>query len=440
MRFFYPLIAAIGLGACASTVEPPPVASAKAAIALEARADALFAAPAASHDLSGTLLVRSNGRTVFERRYGYADWQLGEEHAAQTRYAAASVTKGLTAAAVVELARAGKLGLDDPVAKFLPALAQLPGISIAQVLDHTAGLPRDLPDGWQAASVAHWLAANPDALGPVGEEAYSNVGYSLLAEIVEAVSGESFAGFVEASVLGPAGMDESVIDPATPPAGLASPYTAGPEPSGVMTAPDAPLEPGASGLVTSPRDLALWAEALAGGAYPEFFVPDDPLGSVDRGSAALGEYISVQGSLPGYSANAIAWNGGRDSVVFVGNLFSYPALSMKADLRALVGMEEVAAKTVRPAAVRETGLHTSLLGRYDSADFGPVEILKDPQTGSFRLQMIGKPAFWSFHLTSVDQGFHWRAFDRLIELRAGEAVMLRRGREEAKPMARRIAD
>ena len=437
MRYVASFIAAVGLGACVPTAEPLPATRSSPAIALEARADALFASPAAGHDLSGTLLVRSNGRTVFERRYGYADYDTGEAHSVHTRYAAASVTKGLTAAAVIKLVRAGALDLDDHVAKFLPALAPLPAVSIAQVLDHTAGLPRDLPDGWQSASVSDWLAANPDALGVAGEEVYSNVGYALLAEIVEAASGEKFSRFVEASVLAPIGMDESVIDLDATPPGLASPHTAGPEPSGVMATPDAPLEPGASGLVTSARDLALWAEALAGGAYPEFFVPDDPLGSVDRGSAALGEYVSVQGSLAGYSANAIAWNKGRDSVVFVGNLFSYPALSMKADLRALVGMEEVAMKTIRPSAVQETSMHRALLGRYDSADFGPVEIFEEPQTDTIRLKMIGRPAYWSFHLTPIETGFHWRAFDRLIELRAGETVMLRRGREEPELMARR---
>ena len=393
---------------------------------LEVRADALFGAAARTRDLSGQLLVREAGRTVLIRNYGFSDFDDRVPHDPDTRYSAASITKSLTAAAVVQLVRAEKLDLTVPVAEYLPQLEGATIASVSQVLDHTAGLPRDLPDPYAGGSIAGWVARNRDRLGPLGEERYSNVGYALLAELVESVSGKPFGQFVATEVLGPSGMKASMIalGEASDHRGGAKGYTAGPEPSGVMSAPSVPLETGASGLIATAEDLATWAEALAAGAYPEFFEAEDPLGSVDRGNASIGEYISLQGSLPGYFANAISWNGGRNSAVFVGNMFSSPALTMKRDLLALVGDEAVALRAPGPEAVEAGALHQELAGHHASESFGDIAIERSAD-GAYRLRMIGRPAYWSFHLTPVAAGLHWRAFDRLFVAEAGSVAMTR---------------
>ena len=425
MRLALTLAASLALAGCA-TVPPPAAPSSVEASRLSARADTLFEQRARDHDLSGALLVRHDGQTVLRRTYGYADWEAERPHDAATRYSAASITKGLTAAAVVKLSRAGQLDLAAPVARYVPALAGLPPFTVTQVLAHEAGLPRDLPDDWAGGTVSAWLASYPDTVGPLGEEHYSNVGYAVLAEVVAAASGRAFTDYIATEILRPAGMTDSALVEGTAAdvANGSKGYSPGPAPLDVMPAIEAPLEPGASGLVATADDLALWVEGLAKGAYPEFFVPDDPLGSVDRKTGAIGEYISVQGSLPGYFANAIAWNGGRDSVVFAGNLFAAPALSMRDDLLALVGDTALAATPPRPAEIAPTAAHTALLGRWRTDDFGDVLIARSGKDGSYRLSMIGKPAYWSFHLTPIAGGFHWRAFGRIVE-RQGDAVTMR---------------
>ena len=366
------------------------------------------------------------------KSYGFADFGDRIPHGAQTRYSAASITKGLTAAALIRLVRSGQVDLAMPVAVYLPDLKGATTASLAQVLDQMAGLPRDLPDNYAGRSVARWVAENRDRLGPVGAERYSNIGYALLAEVVENVSGQKFANFVESQVLVPQGMRASKIGKgeASDYTSGAKGYTAGPDPSGIMPAPSAPLEIGASGLISTAQDLAIWAEGLASGSYPEFFEAEDPLGSVDRGEDAFGEYVSVQGSLPGYFANAISWNNGRNSVVFVGNLFSAPALTMKRDLLALMADEPLVSRASRPEVVAAGETHSGLAGQYVSETFGDIAIERD-RHGNFRLRMIGKPDYWSFHLTPVALGLHWRAFDCVFVPGADGVSM---GRRDGSPI------
>ncbi len=414
--------------ACAATPPRAPASPALAVVAedpqLAARVDAYFAPLAAHADLSGTLVVMRGERPVLVRHYGYADWPARRAHTLDTRYSAASVTKGVVAATLVQLERAGTVSLDQPVGRWLPALADRPGMSLRAVLHHSAGLPRDLPDDFPIgeAEVATWLAAHPDRLQTPGKERYSNVGYALLAEVVSRASGRPFEEVARDLVLRPAGMDESqvALQTADHVPGGALPYTAGPEPEGVMTPVPAPLEIGSSGLVTTATDLARWARTLADGAYPELFVDEDPLGSIDTGRDDNGEFVAVQGTLPGYSANAIAWRGSDLAVSYTGNLFDYPVLRMGRTLRGLLGATPPTPPPVRPGAVPLSASHRALAGRYEHPDFGTLRIDEVPGRGGMTLTMPGKPAYWSFHLTPIaDGGLHWRAFD--VVFRAGES-------------------
>ena len=217
----------------------------------------------------------------------------------------------------------------------------------------------------------------------------------------------------EARVLLPAGMGHSMIrlQTAGHVAQGAQPYTPGPPPTDVMTPVPAPLEMGSSGLITTAADLARWVRTLADGAYPELFVEDDPLGSIDAGSDGQGAYVAVQGTLPGYSANAIAWRDNDLTVSYLGNLFDYPVLRLAGTLRALLGDQPPTPPAARPRAIALGFEHRALAGRYTHPDFGPIAIADRPERGGMTLSMPGKPAYWSFYLTPIaDGGLLWRAF------------------------------
>ena len=137
-----------------------------------------------------------------------ADLEHDVPNRPDTIFEAGSVSKQFTAAAVLLLARDGKLSLDDPVRKYVPELPDYgTPVTIRQMLQHTSGL-RDWGNvediaGWPRGTRVYTHAHVLDILGrqepldftPGTRWSYSNSGYNLAAIIVARVSGESFAEF-----------------------------------------------------------------------------------------------------------------------------------------------------------------------------------------------------------------------------------------------------
>ncbi len=127
----------------------------------------------------------------------------------------ASVTKLATALAVLRLVDAGAVGLDDPLARFLPdAASAQPGVTVRKLLCHTSGLPIDLPaeaapyaPGLDWPTLARGCVAASLETPPDERVQYSNVGYGLLAVLVERVTGQVFSAALAALVLDPLGVE-----------------------------------------------------------------------------------------------------------------------------------------------------------------------------------------------------------------------------------------
>ncbi len=190
----------------------------QAAPSLEQKVDATFAAwtPATPGCAVG---VSSGGTIVLEKAYGMADLEHDVRNVPDTIFEAGSVSKQFTAAAVLLLAREGKLSLDDPVRKFIPELPDYgKPLLIRHMLNHTSGL-RDWGEvegiaGWPRTSriythahvldiVSHQKALNFE---PGTNWSYSNTGYNLAAIIVSRVSGQPFADFCRSRIFQPLGM------------------------------------------------------------------------------------------------------------------------------------------------------------------------------------------------------------------------------------------
>src|SRR5687767_5115081 len=163
--------------------------------------------------------VGVKGKPVLERAYGLADLEREVENAPDTIFEAGSVSKQFTAAAVLLLARDGKLAIDDPVRKYVPELPDygVP-LTIRHMLTHTSGL-RDWGSvagigGWPRTTRVHTHGHVLDILSrqkalniaPGTNWSYSNSGYNLSAIIVSRVSGQSFADFSRDRIFKPLGM------------------------------------------------------------------------------------------------------------------------------------------------------------------------------------------------------------------------------------------
>lgn len=164
---------------------------------------------------SGFARVTRGDEVLFERGFGLADREAKRAWEAGTLTTLGSITKPLTATLVLKLAEEGKLSVDDPLAKHLQEVPEdKRGITLAHLLTHSAGLfelSREVPD--------HEWIAREDFLGTVFEAPlqfapgeryeYSNSGYSVLAAVIEKVTGESFDHALRARVLAPGGARES---------------------------------------------------------------------------------------------------------------------------------------------------------------------------------------------------------------------------------------
>jgi len=216
------------------------------------------------------------GEPVVRAAYGTADLEHDVPITPDTIFEAASVSKQFTAAAVLLLARDGKLSLDDPVRQYIPELPQsAAAVTIRQMLHHTAGL-RDWgylsnlagsPRGARIHTHAHVvdILSRQRALNfPPGTQwSYSNSGYSLAAILVSRVSGMTFPDYTKARIFEPLGMrDTSWRDDWTR---IVKRRAVGYSERQGTFAIDMPFENvyGNSGMLTTISDLLKWNENFA---------------------------------------------------------------------------------------------------------------------------------------------------------------------------------
>ncbi len=165
-------------------------------------------------------LVR-DGQIVYTAAYGDADKRAGRKMSVDMPMRVQSISKSVTAWAVLKLAEEGKLNLDDPIEKYLngwklPASDYpLDRVTIRQLLSHTAGLP--LGDVFTLYSPDEAMPSLEESLTktailfqlPGKSFSYSNVGYNLLELMVESVTGRDFAEYMKTEILNPLGMYHS---------------------------------------------------------------------------------------------------------------------------------------------------------------------------------------------------------------------------------------
>ncbi len=165
---------------------------------------------------NGNVQITEKGKTIFMRSYGYADMSAGRKNTAATRFNAYSITKPVTATAILKLVVAGKLDLDQTLSFFYPALPGSDSITIRHLLSHTSGIYNynndfSMPVSSEKEMIA-WLEKKPLDFKPGSQFRYSNTGYFLLGFIIEKVTGISYEAAVKQYVLAPAGMQDSGFD------------------------------------------------------------------------------------------------------------------------------------------------------------------------------------------------------------------------------------
>jgi CubicO group peptidase (beta-lactamase class C family) len=185
--------------------------------------DSLFLKWNTANSPGCTVGIIRNDSLIFSKGYGMANLEYSIPNEPQTLYHMASISKQFTAFSIVLLARQGKLKLDDDIHKWLPWFPDLKEkITIRNLLNHTSGIR----DQWQLLAIAGTrlddvitqdqikkILSKQQALNfkPGDQYSYSNSGFTLLAEIVKAVSGQTLRQFTDSAIFKPLGMASTHI-------------------------------------------------------------------------------------------------------------------------------------------------------------------------------------------------------------------------------------
>jgi CubicO group peptidase (beta-lactamase class C family) len=154
---------------------------------------------------------------VLARGYGYANMEHHVPATDSTVYEVGSVSKQFTAVATVMLADQGRLGLDDPITRYLPeGSAVWPRVTIRHLLTHTSGIPEDTTLDWRKdhteAQLVRSAAAQPLEFQPGDRWSYSSIGYALLGTVIHRVTGVFWGDFLRDHVFRPLGMPTARVN------------------------------------------------------------------------------------------------------------------------------------------------------------------------------------------------------------------------------------
>jgi D-alanyl-D-alanine carboxypeptidase len=179
---------------------------------------------AATDRFAGSVLVAKSGKPVFAQAYGLADRERKAPNILKTRFRIGSMNKMFTATATLQLAQAGKLGLDDPLGKYLtdyPNKDIATKVTIKQLLTHTGGTGDIFGPEFEAHRLE--LRTLQDYVKLYGNRSpqfepgsrweYSNYGFVLLGLVIDKVSGQSYYDYIREHIYEPAGMTSSGSEP-----------------------------------------------------------------------------------------------------------------------------------------------------------------------------------------------------------------------------------
>ncbi len=259
---------------CASNAEDEiPEVTFRGASTIDEYLNAYIEAPGGPPSIS--LAVSVDGEMVLTAAAGYADLENRIAATPSTAYRAYSISKGLTATAVLQALERGELTLEDDIRASVPAFPEKRWpVRLRDLLTHTSGIRHYKPDAGEISSTVEYSSL-ADSLVVFGEDplgfepgtgyGYTSFGFNLLTGAVEAATGASFEAALDRHIFGPAGMERSSLAVAgRETEGLAKAYWAPRfgRHREIDELPNVSGKYGSSGVVSTPSDLVRFFIAL----------------------------------------------------------------------------------------------------------------------------------------------------------------------------------
>ncbi len=292
-------------------------------------------------DLNGALLITQEGKIIFRKCYGYANFESEIPNSLVTKFRIASLTKSFTAMAIMLLQERGLLDVQDSLCRHIPDWPNDTAITVHHLLTHTSGIPNyysrftELRECNSLQKLISIIQTWPLEFQPGSNYQYSNSGYIMLAYIIEKVSGVPYQIFLQKNIFEPLKMTNTghetqnlILQ------NRASGYIK--EQQEVKNAPltDSPITLIGNGdLYSCLEDLYLWDQAL----YSEKLVSNKTLDymfkphvilSSDRahgygwfvGKRYLNECVEYSGALRGFLSKHMRFLADKISIIILSNV------------------------------------------------------------------------------------------------------------------------
>ena len=296
------------IGLCSLFAAAHPAAASVDDARIAAQATHLLKSVAAPSGPGVAVLIARGDRIIYRTARGDADIELGVPLRPEQVFRIASVTKTFTAALMLKLAEQGQLSLDDPLSHYLPDFPNAAGITLRQLLTHSAGISDKAVLGQpgfgrrdvDTATLVAEIAKRPPAFAPGSAQSYSNAGFILLGAVIEKVTGQPWHAALHDRLLAPLGLKHTGYGiAATVIPGRVAGYTTDNPDHQVRNAAfiSATIPAAAGALVSTLDDLRLWMRALAGGrvigeaSYRQMIAPVAPGGIMPSHPYGMGMYV-----------------------------------------------------------------------------------------------------------------------------------------------------
>jgi len=408
-----------------------------------ARMDQVVQSYVSSKTFMGTVLVARGSDVLFSKGYGMANLEWDIPNSPSTKFRLGSVTKQFTAASILLLEERGKLKVEDPVKKYMPdAPAAWDKITIFHLLTHTSGIPSftgfaDYAQTEPFETTPEKLVARfrdkPLEFAPGEKWNYSNSGYVLLGYLIEKISGQSYATFVQENIFTPLGMKDSGYDSNS----KIIPHRA----SGYTPSKDGPVNAGfihmsipfsAGSLYSTTEDLLRWERGLFGGkvlsaaSLQKMTTPfkQDYAFGLGVHITAGHKVIDHGGGIEGFNTHLAYYLDDQLTVVVLGNL-NGPASDIAGKLGAVALGQPVQLPSERKEITVPRKVLEKYVGTYElKPGFDLVVTLEGDQLAA---QATGQQKFPLF--AESETKFFLKVVDAQVEF-AGDHLILHQGGQD----------
>jgi len=169
------------------------------------------------NNFGGAVLVTRNDTVILKQAYGLADYEWDIKNTVDTKFSLASVSKQFTAAAILQLMDKKQLSLDEKLNKFFQGFPNGDSITIHMLLTHMSGLQMDFDELYlnnvsiTRDSALKYIEQKALLFSPGTNTAYSNIGYYLLARIIEKISNQSYSEYLKTNIFEKAKMNNTGV-------------------------------------------------------------------------------------------------------------------------------------------------------------------------------------------------------------------------------------